>query len=838
MPTTTAALLYAAGYRELVSVTPPGCKLSERSEIPDGREPGKPDQRGKAPGRFDGNRGTWGGYNWRELKPFPAHIEMWEKAGANIGLHARAFPAVDIDCMDPDLVHQVAEIARRILGQAPVRIGRAPKALLVYTTDTPFTRVRLHLKRGEQTGLIEILGDGQQYLVAGTHPGTMRPYEWVGKPLHEWDPLDDLTPIDLAKVDAFLEEVTLVCGLDGWDCEREGRGRVVAEGGLVQAHLAAPSFEAARAVVAAIPNTTELFPSRDAMNEMGYAIRACVGEPGLELFLDWCSRWTDGFNDPDYCTHEWERCVPPYRIGWEWLVAKAKQLGGYDDAQDDFDAPGGPMPPSDDFDAPGGPAGPSAPPSSPGGGDDPLPPPPKYSDYAVAQRFVNSYGSGFRFIAALGGWVIYSPARGTWSADEHGKAEAAMQRVCSSYAEMAQTDAGLNQQQRRSIVYGLTKAGTISNALRVAHTRKPIAGLGINDLDRDHLVLNTPGGLVDLRTGVLSPHDPGAFVSKTTAVAPAPGTPARWMRFLEEALAGDRELIDWLQLMAGYWLTGEVSEQQLTFLWGQGGNGKGVFANTLANLMGDYAARTPSATFAAVRNEAHPEIMARLRGARLVLASETQEGQAWNEEKVKGATGGDVITARFMAQNSFEYMPQFKLLFLGNNKPRIRSLDRAMKRRIHLVEMNVTPKVVNKHLAEELREEWPQILQWAIDGCQRWRRDGMRLPAAVVRATQEYFGEEDVIGQFLDECCDVSDPGGFATSMGLWKAWEHWSADHGEMVRTQTWFSRQIAARPEVEKIKRHPINQQRGFRGIKLLVEEEFDAPGGPAPTQKQKAR
>lgn len=837
---TTALQLFDAGYKDLVSVVPPGAKLSEMSDIPDGSDPAKPDQRGKAPGKYDGNRGHWGGYNWRSFEPLRAHLELWQDAKANIGLHARQFPAIDIDCLDEAVSRELHNLAWKVLGPAPARVGRAPKVLLVYGTAQPFTRLRLHFWRPGQekakgNPLIEVLGDGQQFLVAGIHPTTLKPYEWIGKPLHEWDPLDDLSLIDIEKAEHFLSEAEAVLDLLGFETRREGRGRLAGENGTLQENLAAPSFEACQRAVAAIPNTSDLFPSRDAMNEIGYAIKASVGEAGLELFQDWAGRWTDGTNDPDYVAHEFERMVPPFRIGWEWLVSKARELGGYSDAEDDFDAIEAPEGQGDDFDALEAPAGGSAPPppTTPDGEIAP----PRYSDFATAQRFCETFGEQFRYVEKLGGWQAYSKARGTWAPDDAHKSEVAMQRVCASYAEKANIDTNLNTQQRRAVIMGLTKAGTVGNVLRVARSRKPFAGLGPNDFDAHLMMLNTPAGTVDLTTGELRPHEPEALHTKTTAVAPTAGKPVKWLRFLEEALAGDQGLIDYMQVMAGYWLTGLTEEQQLTFVWGPGGNGKGVFANTLADLMGDYAKRTRSDTFAAKRNDGHPTDMADLRGARLVLTSETQEGQAWDESKVKGATGGDAIPARFMGQDFFVYQPQFKLLFLGNHKPRIRSLDPAMKRRIHLVPMTVEPKKVNRKLAEELKAEWPQILAWAIEGCVRWQREGLRVPAAVIDATQEYFGEEDVIGQFLTECCEL-DHQGFTSSMNLWKAWERWTTYNGELVRTHTWFSTQIGSRAGVEKVKHHPVLQCRAFNGIKLKADDEFDTVEGEPPAKKEKTK
>jgi P4 family phage/plasmid primase-like protien len=837
---TTALQLFDAGYRDLVSVVPPGAKLSEMSDIPDGSDPAKPDQRGKAPGKYDGNRGHWGGYAWRSFEPLRAHIELWQQAGANIGLHARQFPAIDIDCLDEAVTTELTRLAIDVLGPAPRRIGKAPKALLVYGTAQPFTRLRLHFFRPGQdkakgNPLIEVLGDGQQYLVAGVHPGTMKPYQW-DKPLHEFDPLDDLSLIDIEKAERFLDEAEAVLDLLGFECRREGRGRLAGENGTLQENLAAPSFEACQRAVAAIPNTTDEFPSRDAMNEMGYAIKASVGEAGLELFQEWASRWEDGANDPDYVAHEFERMVPPFRIGWEWLISKAR-AHGYSDAQDDFEAIEAPEGQGDDFDAIQAPPGASTPPppTTPSGELAPA----KYSDFATAQRFVKTFEGQFRYVEKLGGWLAYSGSTGTWALDTALKHEKAVQRICVSYAEAANIDSGLNAAQRRSIVMGLQKSGTVGAVLKVARSHTPFAGLGADDFDRDIMLLNTPAGMVDLRTGEVRPHAPEHLATKITEVAPAAGTPKKWLAFLEEALGGDLELIDYMQRMAGYWLTGSTKEQQLTFIWGPGGNGKGVFANTLADLMGGYATRTPSSTFAAARNEQHPEAMARLHGARLVMASEVQEGQAWNEEKVKTFTGGDKVTARAMYGSSFDFMPQGKLLFLGNHKPRIRSLDRAMKRRFHMVPMTVTPRAINLDLPEELKAEWPQILQWAIDGCAMWQQRGLKMPKVVLDATKAYFGEEDAFGAFLDECCDRSDEKGFTSSMAMWKAWEHWALATGEHPHSQKWLAQQITQREGIRSVTNYPVRgvktaYMRGFTGVKLLLDEEFEAIEGSPPPQK----
>jgi putative DNA primase/helicase len=175
-------------------------------------------------------------------------------------------------------------------------------------------------------------------------------------------------------------------------------------------------------------------------------------------------------------------------------------------------------------------------------------------------------------------------------------------------------------------------------------------------------------------------------------------------------------------------------------------------------------------TFTASANERHSTELAMLQGARLVTASETQAGKRWDEARVKSLTGSDPITARFMRQDFFTYTPQFKLLFTGNHKPELRNVDDAVKRRVHFVPFVVKPATVDRDLEEKLRAEWPAILSWLIKGCLAWQRDGLNPPQAVRATTEEYFRDEDAVGQWLDETCEES-PDGFTALDELFDSW-------------------------------------------------------------------
>jgi putative DNA primase/helicase len=305
--------------------------------------------------------------------------------------------------------------------------------------------------------------------------------------------------------------------------------------------------------------------------------------------------------------------------------------------------------------------------------------------------------------------------------------------------------------------------------------------------------LGTPGGTVDLKTGEILPAEPMRNITKLSASTPVYRANAPiWRDFLKTATHDDDMLQAYLQRLAGYCLTGLVSEQNLAFLWGPGGNGKSVFVNTVVGIMGEYARVAPMETFTASLGDRHPTELASLQGARLVTASETQEGRGWDEAKVKAITGGDKITARYMHRDFFTYDPTFKLVFLGNHKPAIGNLDDAMRRRFHMVPFTVKPPVVNRQLFDQLKQEWPAILGWMIEGCLAWQKEGLNPPAAVLEATAAYFEEEDPLGRWLAERCQAGED----TAIGeLFSDFEMWCKESGEKRPTTKRFTQLLYSR-------------------------------------------
>ena len=279
-------------------------------------------------------------------------------------------------------------------------------------------------------------------------------------------------------------------------------------------------------------------------------------------------------------------------------------------------------------------------------------------------------------------------------------------------------------------------------------------------------------------------------------------------------------MIAFMRRAAGYALTGSTREHRLLFLYGTGRNGKSVFLNTLLGMLSDYSRRAPSSLFLDARNESHPTSLAGLMGARLVVGSELPPGKTWNESIIKDLTGGDVVTARFMRQDFFDYLPQFTLMIAGNHQPSFRGIDEAIRARVCLVPFEVTipederdPELENK-----LRDEWPEILRWAIGGAVEWQTQGLNPPERVLAASEEYFESEDLFGQFLAEIT-VEDKMGKITSKQLYNAYQSWAVGCGLNPWSTTVFGKAMKERG----FKPTHTAKARGYSGLKLREDPEM---------------
>jgi putative DNA primase/helicase len=264
---------------------------------------------------------------------------------------------------------------------------------------------------------------------------------------------------------------------------------------------------------------------------------------------------------------------------------------------------------------------------------------------------------------------------------------------------------------------------------------------------------------IELETGIDRPANPLDYCTKVGGCSIAPeGAPCPlWLTFLDRITGGNAELTGFLRRWLGYCLTGHVNEHVLVFLSGTGGNGKGVFVSTVVGIFGHYAVTAPMEMFVATNVDRHPTEIARLKGVRLVVAQETQKGRRWDEAKIKNLTGGDKLTGRFMRGDFFDFKPTHKLMIAGNHKPALRNVDEAIRRRFVLVPFAVCIPEDERdpQLADKLKAEWPAILRWMVDGCLEWRRDGLKIPASVREATDNYLAAQWT-GEWCRYCCQSS----------------------------------------------------------------------------------
>ena len=405
------------------------------------------------------------------------------------------------------------------------------------------------------------------------------------------------------------------------------------------------------------------------------------------------------------------------------------------------------------------------------------------TDDALALAFTARYADDWRYCAAWGKWLVWTGTH--WKVDETLLVHHLIRSIC--------REAAVKVDSHR-LAAKLLASSTVGGVERLARTDRRHASTS-EEWDADLFALNTPGGVVNLKTGRLRPHERTDRMTKIATATPRGSCP-RWHAFLNDVTGGDTELQAYLQRMVGYTFTGATTAHALFFLYGTGANGKSVFVNTLSTILGDYATSAPMDTFMEARGDRHPTDLAGLRGARFVSSIETEQGRRWNESKLKAITGGDKISAGFMRQDFFEYLPQFKLVIAGNHKPSIRNVDEAMKRRLHLIPFTVTipPDKRDGALTEKLLAERDGILAWAVEGCLRWQDEGLNPPESVVSATEEYFDEEDAIGDFLEEEGQRHEQARVAVGE-VFQRWQEWAGKRGEYVGTSRWLAQQLANR-------------------------------------------
>ena len=375
-------------------------------------------------------------------------------------------------------------------------------------------------------------------------------------------------------------------------------------------------------------------------------------------------------------------------------------------------------------------------------------------------------------------------------------------------AELAIRDmgrAGLNQlspddmKRFMNHVIKSLNAASLINAVTLLKGQ-PSVQIHANDLDANPLLLGVKKGqCIDLRTGMVFDLTPEHLITKSVGCKYDPSAQCpQWEAFLQQVFQEDQPLIDYLQQYVGYCLTGLTTEQQVLFGFGLGANGKSVLFSVLTELFGSYAVAAPIDTFMLNGNEGPKSyLLARLAGARFVLANETADGQRLAESIIKELTGGEVIAAAHKYGHLFEFQPRFKIAMVGNHKPVIRGTDSGIWRRLHLLPFNRSFAVSEQDpdLVTKLKSELSGILNWALKGALSWQQNKrLIVPDAMKKEVAAYHSESDIIGQWLTEKCAV-DPKATTASSALYSDYANWCRANGHHASSQTLLGRRLSER-------------------------------------------
>lgn len=434
------------------------------------------------------------------------------------------------------------------------------------------------------------------------------------------------------------------------------------------------------------------------------------------------------------------------------------------------------------------------------------------TDTEVTERFVADQVVRWRYVPAWGVWMLFTGT--VWVEDE-----------LKGYVH----DAIEHLKEEASVLNGKAKARMLSATKPMAIARLsgfyPELAAAVDDWDRGGGI-NGEGRMIDMEGKTMQvrgrPVIAGDYVTKTMICTPDDGDCPLWMQFLEDVTDGDTDMMEFLQRMVGYCCTGHTREQKLFFIYGPGGNGKSVFVNIITRILNTYAVTADMSLLTASNQERHPTDLARLRGARLVTIQENDEGRRLDEAKVKQLTGGDMIAARFMNKDFFEFRPVCKILISGNHKPRLSNVDDAIKRRFVIIPFTVRFEEDRRDpaLEEKLWAEREQIAAWMVKGARWWAQEGLMIPARAMAETAEYFEAEDTTELWLEECSRAK-PEGWASNKDLFQSWSEWCKRSGEYAGTRKQFAQRLKKRSDMKALKRVVW----GFTGRELLSEPLQDA-------------
>ncbi len=427
------------------------------------------------------------------------------------------------------------------------------------------------------------------------------------------------------------------------------------------------------------------------------------------------------------------------------------------------------------------------------------------NDSGNAQRLLDKFGGSIKYNFTRGSWMFWTGK--VWRYDQTAEVKKLADLVIQGIKKEAFEED--DEEKQKELLKFATRSGNSNAKVHMIKECEHLTGIPVtmDELDTNGNYLNCQNGIVNLKNGALIPHDVNMLQSKICRVDYDTGSgkePKKWLKFLDDVTGGDVELQKYLQKCIGYSLSGSTREQCFFVLYGMGNNGKSTFLETLADMLGDYAANAqPDTLMLKQNNTGVNSDIARLKSARFVTSEEPSEGVRLNEGLVKQLTGGGKVTCRFLFQDEFEFEPEFKIWMATNHKPVIRGTDTGIWRRVKMIpfEVNIPKEKVDKMLKYKLRDEMPQILNWAVRGAIMYEREGLEEPACVKNAIREYKSEMDLVQTFIDACVIIdNNADSQILASELFKIYQCWASSMNEYEMKNRKFCGQIKAKIPIYK--------------------------------------
>ncbi|WP_438287737.1 phage/plasmid primase, P4 family [Staphylococcus hominis] len=435
-----------------------------------------------------------------------------------------------------------------------------------------------------------------------------------------------------------------------------------------------------------------------------------------------------------------------------------------------------------------------------------------YDDTGNADRFIDRYGHLYKHSYITNKFYIYDGQK--WKVDDRGAIRKLIDEMIESIKnEKVLHSEDVTEEEAREAFqkYYKKTRGTQSkkNIMNELMHRKTVTP---DEFDKDDMLLNVANGYIDLTSRELYKHDINRMFSQIANTDYSEKMqPAVWLDFLNDIFAGDKAVIRYIQKALGYSLTGSTREQVMFILFGKGRNGKSIFVETIAEILGDYSNNMQAKSLMVKKNDNVNTDIARLSKARFVTSSEPNEGFRFDEGLIKQITGGDKVTARFLYAEEFEYTPKFKIWVSTNHKPIIRGTDDGIWRRLVLIpfDVQIPEEKVDKDLKYKLLREAPAILNWMAEGAYMWMREGLELPEKLKASSKAYRTEMDVIEQFIeDECKRVDD--GRVKANELYSVYKNWANENNAYKMSNKDFGQKMK-----EKFKSKRMNTGMYYLGL-----------------------